>query len=55
MYLSNISKPPILTRFRQQNLPEIQMASTICLKSLSEPKRCRFFSGLQMGKLYAVF
>ena len=38
MYLSNISKPPILTRFRQQNLPEIQMASTICLSSLSAPK-----------------
>ena len=55
MYLSNILKPPILTRFRQQNLPEIQMASTICLNSLSAPKRWRFFSGLQVGKLYAVF
>lgn len=38
MYLSNIWKPPILARFRQQNLPEIQMASTICLNSLSVRK-----------------
>ena len=38
MYLSNIWKPPILACFRQQNLPEIQMASTICLNSLSAPK-----------------
>ena len=38
MYLSNIWKPPILARFRQQNRPEIQMAPTICLNSLSAPK-----------------
>ena len=38
MYLSNIWKPPILARLRQQSLPEIQMAPTICLNSLSAPK-----------------